>query len=89
MPSIITAAKLPLESSASTDSRLFSSAKTMFSVLLNGAWIFGLSVAATAPEVLPWKAFLNASTLALPVWNDATFRAFSFASAPLLQRNSP
>ena len=45
-----------------------------------------VSVAATAPEVLPWNAFLNASTFGLPVWNDATLRAFSLASAPLLQR---
>ena len=84
---MITAAKPPLESSASTASRSLSGANTIFVVLLNGAWIFGLSVAATAPEVLPWKALQNASTLAFPVWKDATFSAFSFASAPLLQRN--
>ena len=54
----------------------------------NGAWILGLSVAATAPDVLPWNALRKARTLAFPVWNDATFSAFSFASAPLLQRNN-
>mgnify|MGYP002511208019 CR=1 FL=1 len=54
----------------------------------NGATIFGLSVAATAPEVRPWNAALKASSLRLPVWKEASFTAFSLASAPELQRKS-
>ena len=64
---MITAAKSPLLSSAATASRSLSGANTTFSVVLNGAWILGLSVAATAPEVLPWNALRNARTFALPV----------------------
>ena len=44
--------------------------------------------AATAPEVRPWKALPKASTLLLSVWNEASLRAFSLASAPELQRKS-
>ena len=55
-------------------------------VPLNGERMEGLSVAATAPDVRPWKALEKASTLARPVWNDASLSAFSLASAPELQR---
>jgi len=47
----------------------------------------GLSVAATAAEVRPWKPFLKAITSLLPVWNEASFKAFSFASAPEFHKN--
>ncbi len=37
------------------------------SVSLTGATILGLSVAATANDVLPWKAFVKATILFLPL----------------------
>ena len=49
---------------------------------------FGLFVTSTASEVRPWNAFSHDSTLVLPFVNEASFRAFSFASAPELIRNS-
>ena len=86
MPSMITAANSRVASFARTASRSFSGANSTFGVRLNGAEIAGLSVAATAPDVRPWKAFPMASTFVRPVWNEASFRAFSLASAPELQR---
>ena len=55
---------------------------------LMGAMILGLSVASTASEVRPWKALEKEITLVRPVWKEASFKAFSFASAPLLIKNS-
>ena len=45
-------------------------------------------VTSTASDVRPWNAFSAESTLVRPFVNEASFRAFSFASAPLLMRNS-
>ena len=59
-----------------------------FSEELKGERSFGLSVAATAPDVLPWNDLAKASILLLPVWSEASFMAFSLASAPLLHRKS-
>ena len=53
-----------------------------------GAMIFGLFVTSTASEVRPWKAFSQDKTRVLPLVNEASFKAFSFASAPELIRNS-
>ena len=86
MPSTITAAKRPVESFSRTAAMSPSGTNSTFSVRLNGAEMAGLSVAATAPDVRPWKALAKASTLARPVWNEASFSAFSLASAPELQR---
>lgn len=47
-----------------------------------------MSVASTASEVRPWNAFEADSTRVRPVLNEASFSAFSLASAPLLIRNS-
>src|SRR5690606_40306973 len=58
------------------------------SVSLTGATIFRLSVAATANDVRPWNAFVKAITFFRLLWKDASFSAFSFASAPELQRKS-
>ena len=88
MPSIITAAYWRLESSRRTASISPSGTKVTWSVALKGDTIFGLSVAATAPDVRPWKACEKASSRARPVWNEASFMAFSLASAPELQRKS-
>ena len=88
MPSTITAANSRVASFARTASMSFSGANSTLGVRLKGDEIAGLSVTATAPDVRPWKAFERASTLARPVWNDASFRAFSLASAPELQRKS-
>ena len=60
----------------------------MFSVAFTGATILGLSVAATASEVRPWKAPVKAITFLRPVTNEASFSAFSLASAPELHRKS-
>ena len=46
----------------------------------------GLSVTLTAAEVRPWKEWAKAMTFFLPVWNEASFSAFSLASAPELMR---
>ena len=43
--------------------------------------ILGLSVASTANEVRPWKAFEKDTTRVRPLWNEASFNAFSLASA--------
>ena len=59
----------------------------MCPLALMGAMILGLSVASTAREVRPWNALLNDITRVLPVWKEASFNAFSLASAPLLMRN--
>ena len=88
MPSTIAAANCPVASRARAASRSFSGTNSTCGVRLNGALIAGLSVAATAPDVRPWKALLKARIFARPVWNEASFRAFSLASAPELQRKS-
>ncbi len=87
MPSIITAQKSPSDSFSSTALMSLRGTNSTFGVWLNGDTILGLSVAATAPDVLPWNELLNASTFLWPVWNDASLNAFSLASAPELQRN--
>ena len=56
-------------------------------LLLMGAMMDGLLVASTASEVRPWKALLKDTILVRPLWNEASFKAFSLASAPLLIRN--
>ena len=86
MPSTITAANSRVASFVRSAPRSFSGVNSTFGVRLNGAEIAGLSVAATAPDVRPWNALPMASTFARPVWNEASFRAFSLASAPELQR---
>ena len=53
-----------------------------------GAMIFGLFVTSTASDVRPWNAFSADSTRVRLVWNEASFSAFSLASAPELMRNS-
>jgi hypothetical protein len=63
-------------------------ANSTLAVRLKGDMIAALSVAATAPDVLPWNALSNARTLCLPVWNDASLMAFSLASAPELHKNT-
>ena len=85
---MITPANSPVERYLSTAAISFIGTKVMCSVWLNGALILGLSVAATAPKVLPWNAFSNAMKRLLPVWNDASLSAFSLASAPELHRKS-
>ena len=75
-----------VESFSRTAPMSFSGANSTFGVRLKGDEIAGLSVTATAPDVRPWKAFEMASAFDRPVWNDASFRAFSLASAPELQR---
>ena len=87
IPSMITAATSPALTSFSTDSMSFRSQKLTLWTELNGEMMFGLSVTATAPEVLPWKLLRKATTLSLPVWNEASLRAFSLDSAPELSRN--
>lgn len=47
-------------------SRSFSGVNSTLGVPLNGERMEGLSVAATAPDVRPWKALEKASTLARP-----------------------
>ena len=86
MPSTITAANSRVVSFACAASRSFSGVNSTLGVRLKGDEIAGLSVTATAPDVRPWKAFAIASTFERPVWNEASFRAFSLASAPELQR---
>ena len=86
IPSTITAANSRVESFSRTAPMSFSGANSTFGVRLNGAAIAGLSVAATAPAVRPWNAFVKESTFARPVWNEASLSAFSLASAPELQR---
>jgi hypothetical protein len=54
---------------------------------LKGATILGLSVRTTAPEVLPWKAPEKLIIPDFPVAKEASFNAFSLASAPELHRN--
>jgi len=88
MPSTITAANSRAASLRSTAPMSFSGTNSTLAVALKGERIAGLSVTSTAPDVRPWKAPPKASTLARPVWNDASFRAFSLASAPELQRKS-
>ena len=83
---MMTAANSPVASFARAEARSFSGTNSTLAVRLKGAEIAGLSVAATAPEVRPWNALEKASTFVRPVWNEASFRAFSFASAPELQR---
>lgn len=75
-----------MASFARAAARSFSGTNSTLAVRLKGAQIAGLSVAATAPAVRPWNALEKASTFVRPVWNEASFRAFSFASAPELQR---
>ncbi len=86
MPSTITAANSRVASFARIAPMSFRGVNSTFGVRLKGDEIAGLSVTATAPDVRPWKAFEMASTFDRPVWNDASFRAFSLASAPELQR---
>jgi len=62
--------------------------KIILSVSFTGATIDGLSVAATASDVLPWKDFVNAIIFLRPVTKEASFKAFSLASAPLLHKKS-
>lgn len=88
MPSMMTAAKRPVASSSSTRCRSPSGANSTWSVALKGARSAALSVAATAPDVRPWKASVKARMCERPVWNEASFMAFSLASAPELQRKS-
>ena len=47
-----------------------------------------LQYALTARDVLPWKAFSIESTRVLPLVKEASFKAFSFASAPELMRKN-
>ena len=60
----------------------------MSAVMIIGAIIFGLFVTSTASDVRPWKAFCADSTRVRPLVNEASFSAFSLASAPELMRNS-
>ena len=43
-------------------------------------------VTSTASEVRPWKALATDSTRLRPFLNEASFKAFSLASAPELMR---
>ena len=50
--------------------------------------ILGLSVTRTAAEVRPWNECWKANTRFFPLWKEASFNAFSLASAPELIRNN-
>ena len=82
----MTAAYSRVASFSRAAARSFSGVNSTWGVRLKGELMAGLSVTATAPDVRPWKAFSMARILLRPVWNDASFRAFSLASAPELQR---
>ena len=90
MPSKITEEISPLlaRNASSSACSSFSGTKITLSVWLTGATMFGLSVAATANEVRPWNEPFIAITFFLPLKNEASFSAFSFASAPELHRNN-
>src|SRR6187402_1615245 len=84
---MITEQTSPFFNSVSTKSRLFNGKKVTTCCALIGATIFLLSVTATAAEVLPWKELSKETTLDFPLWKEASFNAFSLASAPELHKN--
>ena len=88
IPSTTTAHTSPRRSSLRMASTSFSGKYVVCPLALIGAMIFGLSVTSTASDVRPWNAFPNDTTRVRPLWNEANFSAFSFASAPELMRNN-